>query len=1016
MLKILDKNRTHVGTITDYQDLKIEEDVSTGLSSISFYYLGTETIPNEYYVETEEARYTVKEREPDENGSSYQAKLDLEELQRDVFTRFTAKEKTIREAAELALNGTGWTVSTTITTKRNVQRFKVNRLEVLEAICAAWMCEIEFDNLNRVITLKPQIGEDRGVYFIKGLNLRKSGLVSDSYDYVTRLIPYGEDGLTIESVNDGLAYIDNFQYSNKIITQIWEDTNYTDAAALKEDAVKKLADMSKPKLSYTADVIDLAEASPDYDIMAFGIGDTIRLYDETTGITDMQRIVKLTRYPDNPAKNSCEIANTTLTFEELQDRNEKAAAAWEDVSNTDGTVNGVYVHGISQENEVIIETIIGDSPTIEGIKEDALSSVQVQFAQGDSATVAPETGWSSQAPAWDSGKFVWQKTTQVHLDGHTETPVATNISGAKGDTGATGPKGDTGTSVTRVRTMYYLSTSNTTQTGGSWDYTPAQYVAGRYYWKKTMTFLSDGTTQEGAPVLDNALTDANSNAYSAVTSANGKNVNIYQANTPGSTGRVVGDTWFKTQTTSGTTTIVGLYKWDGTEWVQQPLNATVIPLLDAGKIVTGILQAIRIQSADGNSYWNLAQNEFVTKNGDFQGKVTSTEGSIGGWDISTDGIRKTSGNTSVGLLSGTNAGTFLYISDSSSGDTIYPFAAYRNGNIDWNYLYDNKIKKLRASLGTLYGYYDGTQYGILDLTAQYGGYTDTALTGKNGVRLEYSNSAKGILVLYRPETGNVEQVAAIDRAGVHLDINKGVYAYDPYGNEFPMIRQGSSNLWIGAEKINGSQHNGKTYISAGYDGSILTPNDTIYVCVPNADNSAGTAYGVYHTGKKPTKSDVGLGNVTNYDQSKAIKGITRSGATFTFTRIDGTTGTFTQKEYDETSSATFTATLGSATDSITVRKKGVDVYFWVALYLSGGGKPFTNVSSGDTIGTLPEGFRPPMTWYADALLSSSGTWASASTYPCMLRINSNGKIDIVGNEQIIHDAGILRAFVHYVAA
>lgn len=682
MLKVLDKNRMHVGTITDYQDLKIEEDVSTGLSSISFYYLGTETIPNEYYIETEEARYTVKEREPDENGSSYQAKLDLEELQRDVFTRFTAKEKTIREAAELALNGTGWTVNTTITTKRNVQRFKVNRLEVLNAICAAWICEMAFDNLNRIVTLKPQIGEDRGVYFIKGLNLRKSGLVSDSYDYVTRLIPYGEGGLTIEEVNDGLAYIDNFQYSNKIITQIWEDTNYTDAAALKEDAIKKLADMSKPKLSYTADVIDLAEASPDYDIMAFGIGDTIRLYDETTGITDMQRIVKLTRYPDNPAKNSCEIANATLTFEELQDRNEKAAAAWEDVSNTDGTVNGVYVHGISQENEVIIETLIGDSPTIDGIKESALSSVQVQFAQGDSATVAPESGWSSQAPAWDSGKFMWQKTTQVHLDGHTETPVATNISGAKGDTGATGPKGDTGTSVTRVRTMYYLSTSNTTQTGGSWDYTPAQYVAGRYYWKKTMTFLSDGTTQEGTPVLDNALTDANSNAYSAVTSANGKNVNIYQANTPGSTGRVVGDTWFKTQTTSGTTTIVGLYKWDGTEWVQQPLNATVIPLLDAGKIVTGILQAIRIQSADGNSYWDLAQNKFVTKNGVFEGKVTTNSGEIGGWDITSSGITKESGSTKVGVMPGTNSsGTFLYVRITSGGTDTFPFAVYADGRV-----------------------------------------------------------------------------------------------------------------------------------------------------------------------------------------------------------------------------------------------------------------------------------------------------------------------------------------------
>jgi len=42
-----------------------------------------------------------------------------------------------------------------------------------------------------------------------------------------------------------------------------------------------------------------------------------------------------------------------------------------------------------------------------------------------------------------------------------------------------------------------------------------------------------------------------------------------------------------------------------------------------------------------------------------------------------------------------------------------------------------------------------------------------------------------------------------------------------------------------------------------------------------------------------SKSDLGLGNVSNYDQSKAIKSITRSGLTFSYTCLDGSTGTFT---------------------------------------------------------------------------------------------------------------------------
>lgn len=45
----------------------------------------------------------------------------------------------------------------------------------------------------------------------------------------------------------------------------------------------------------------------------------------------------------------------------------------------------------------------------------------------------------------------------------------------------------------------------------------------------------------------------------------------------------------------------------------------------------------------------------------------------------------------------------------------------------------------------------------------------------------------------------------------------------------------------------------------------------------------------------PTKTTLGLNNVANIDQSKAIKSITRSGNVFTYTCLDNTTGTFTQQ-------------------------------------------------------------------------------------------------------------------------
>jgi hypothetical protein len=53
----------------------------------------------------------------------------------------------------------------------------------------------------------------------------------------------------------------------------------------------------------------------------------------------------------------------------------------------------------------------------------------------------------------------------------------------------------------------------------------------------------------------------------------------------------------------------------------------------------------------------------------------------------------------------------------------------------------------------------------------------------------------------------------------------------------------------------------------------------------------------YRTGNvNLTKANIGLTNVTNYDQSVSIKNITRSGTTFTATKLDGTTFTFTQQD------------------------------------------------------------------------------------------------------------------------
>lgn len=88
--------------------------------------------------------------------------------------------------------------------------------------------------------------------------------------------------------------------------------------------------------------------------------------------------------------------------------------------------------------------------------------------------------------------------------------------GEKGATGATGPQGSTGKGLKSAVDQYYLSTSNTTQSGGSWSNTQPSWVSGKYIWTRTYQTWNDNTTTTTTPVLADALNKANSTASSAL--------------------------------------------------------------------------------------------------------------------------------------------------------------------------------------------------------------------------------------------------------------------------------------------------------------------------------------------------------------------------------------------------------------------------------------------------------------------------------------------------------------------
>jgi len=155
------------------------------------------------------------------------------------------------------------------------------------------------------------------------------------------MIAIGKDDLKVT--------VENYQYSSKKKTLIWKDERYTVLENLREDAIAKLEEISKPYRSYGADIIDLANTSNKYSILAYGLGDTITLISKDKGIKEKQRIVKITEYPEEPHRNNCEIANGILSFTDIQKEYNDTVDTVSNITIDNGTVNGSAINAIKTE-------------------------------------------------------------------------------------------------------------------------------------------------------------------------------------------------------------------------------------------------------------------------------------------------------------------------------------------------------------------------------------------------------------------------------------------------------------------------------------------------------------------------------------------------------------------------------------------------------------------------------------------------------------------------------------------
>lgn len=371
MLKLYNKEHEAISAILNVKDYKIEYLLS-GEDSLEFSLsISDENInllQEECYIRNELNEYVVKEIDPSNDFKRFNCILNLEDIKAKSIFNFETENNNIDDTIRLAIAGTGWVlVDSNITKRRTVRLKNTNALEVLREIRKVFKIDYRFDSINKKIYVYEQYGSDKGVYFSDELNLTDLKFPSDTYEYITRIIPIGKDGLKISSVNGGKEYIDNFQYTNKVIEYIWEDNRYTDAQSLKDDAIAKLNELSKPKKVYEANVYDLAKYSDEYNFLEFFLGDTITILSKKDNFKDNQRIVKYIQYPKEPYKNTCELGNTTLTFEELQQENEYKNQVINNITTDNNTLDGSKVDEISTNQIRDFDVEVGRVVNLEAV-------------------------------------------------------------------------------------------------------------------------------------------------------------------------------------------------------------------------------------------------------------------------------------------------------------------------------------------------------------------------------------------------------------------------------------------------------------------------------------------------------------------------------------------------------------------------------------------------------------------------------------------------------------------------
>ncbi len=173
------------------------------------------------------------------------------------------------------------------------------------------------------------------------------------------------------------------------------------------------------------------------------------------------------------------------------------------ISNTTITKQDGQVVQLKDEFNSVKDTVTSHTQTINSLETNykaTLKTTTTEYYVSTSNTSQTGGSWSETSPTWSAGKYIWQRMKYTYTDNSVKYSTATCIQGAKGEQGSQGAKGQ---SLTKSTPQWYASTSNTTQTGGSWVESMPTIDSSHYLWLRyKLDWANPTATTYTTPTLE----------------------------------------------------------------------------------------------------------------------------------------------------------------------------------------------------------------------------------------------------------------------------------------------------------------------------------------------------------------------------------------------------------------------------------------------------------------------------------------------------------------------------------